>query len=99
MISTCSREVRASGPVSRYPLAHVAVFGEGGDGDARDVLRVGNGKHAVTGWVDDLARPDGVAPGEGVGREGTGPQVGHTKAGLAQDLLAGRESGRHGVPV
>ena len=66
----------------------MTVFGEDGHGDAGDVLRVDQGKHAVTGWVDDLARTDGVAPLEGVGREGVGPQVGHTKAGLAQDLLA-----------
>jgi hypothetical protein len=81
------------------PLACVAVAGEGGHGDARDVFGVHHGEHAVAGRVGDLAGPDGVAPGEGVGREGAGPQVGHAEAGLAQDLLASRESRAHGVVV
>jgi hypothetical protein len=81
------------------PLAGVAVVGEGGHGDACDVFRVHHGKHAIAGRVGDLPSPDGVAPGEGVGREGAGPQVGHTEAGSAQELLARRERGSHGVAV
>jgi len=98
MVATCSRGqgLRAG---EEIPLADVTVVGEGGHGDARDVLRVHHGKHAVAGRVHDLPRPDGVAPGEGVGREGAGPQVGHAKAGLAQDLLASREGGPHRVGV
>ena len=83
----------------QVPLACVAVAGEDGHRDACDVFRVHHGEHAVAGRVGDLAGPDGVAPGEGVGREGAGPQVGHAEAGLAQDLLAGREGGPHGVAV
>jgi hypothetical protein len=63
----------------------VAVVGEGGHGDAGDVVRVHHGKHAIAGRVGDLARPDGVALGEGVGREAAGPQVGHAETGLAQE--------------
>jgi hypothetical protein len=81
------------------PLACVAVVGERGHRDAGDVFGVHHGKHAVAGRVGDLARPDGVAPGEGVGGEGAGAQAGHAEAGLAQDLLASRERGSHRVGV
>lgn len=91
---TRGQGLRAGEQVS---LACVTVVDEGSHGDACDVFWVHHGKHAITGRVGDLARPDGVAPSEGVGREGAGPQVGHTEAGLAQDLLASRERRPHRV--
>nr|BFE75735.1 hypothetical protein GCM10020092_090360 [Actinoplanes digitatis] len=97
MISTCSRADRASGPLRVYPLPSVALLGEGGRGDPGDVGRVDHGDPAAAGRVDDLACADGVAPPEGVGGEGVGPQIGHGKTGFAHDLLTGGESGPDGV--
>src|ERR1700748_3610525 len=53
LVATCSRGqgLRAG---EEIPLADVTVVGEGGHGDARDVLRVHHGKHAVAGRVHDL---------------------------------------------
>jgi hypothetical protein len=79
------------------PLSHVTFFGEGGHGDACDIFRVDHTIPTFTGCGDDLAPSDGVEPPEGVGREGVGPQIGHTKTGLPQDLLASRESGLDGA--